>query len=523
MTKIFRILRRPLVIGLIAALLVGGGVAYAFLGGDDAPTFVTVTAERGTVREEVSVVGRIRSTERLDLGLEGIGKVAVVTVAEGDRVYAGQTLVSLSSSDLAAQLRAAEAGVTRERASLDRLLAGASDADRAVSSAGVDSAASAVGNAEENLRAQLAQGYVSVDSALGTGVDRLFTNPRTAPSFGIYISQGSTSFFIGSQSDKSRLNDEQEDAVRLLQEWRDELASGDVDDALRAAEAATSQMRVYLTDLASVINGLRPDSTTDQTIYESYKAGVASARSAASAAASSISGAKQAVASAEASLALSRSQLGLKVAPAQSADVAIQRASIASAEAQVSLVRSQIGKNVVVSPVDGIAVTVSAAVGEIASGPVVTVIADAPLEIEAQVPEADIAKIEVGNEARVSLDAYPGKDFSARVIYVADAEVEVEGVPTYKVRLQIQDDDGRLKPGMTADLDISTETREDVIAIPQRAVISRDGQKVVRIEDGEVSREVTVRTGIRGTDGRIEIVEGLKEGDLVIVSSSEEQ
>jgi multidrug efflux pump subunit AcrA (membrane-fusion protein) len=148
--------------------------------------------------------------------------------------------------------------------------------------------------------------------------------------------------------------------------------------------------------------------------------------------------------------------------------------------------------------------------------------ADAPLEIEAYVPEADVAKVKVGDVARVTMDAYPGVTFEARAIYVAYVETLLEGVATYKLRFQLEGDDERLKPGMTTDMDIATEVRENVITVPQRAVITRNSERIVRVADGEVSREVKVVTGIRGTDGQIEVISGLSEGDLVIVGTTEE-
>ena len=77
---------------------------------------------------------------------------------------------------------------------------------------------------------------------------------------------------------------------------------------------------------------------------------------------------------------------------------------------------------------------------------------------------------------------------------------------------------------MTANIDIETASRENVIAIPERAVISKDGIKIVRIPDKENKdtgfKEVEVKTGVKGSDGKIEITTGLKEGDEVVVYSS---
>jgi len=93
----------------------------------------------------------------------------------------------------------------------------------------------------------------------------------------------------------------------------------------------------------------------------------------------------------------------------------------------------------------------------------------------------------------------------------------VEGVPTYKTTLQFIEEDGRIKSGMTANMDILTEQREKVIAIPQRAVFTKEGKKLVRVldnSDGISEREV--KTGIRGSSGKVEILEGLAEGEKVV-------
>jgi HlyD family secretion protein len=70
---------------------------------------------------------------------------------------------------------------------------------------------------------------------------------------------------------------------------------------------------------------------------------------------------------------------------------------------------------------------------------------------------------------------------------------------------------------MTANIDILTDKRENVIIIPQRAVVSQNGDKIVKILEGEKIREVKVKTGLRGSDGNVEIIEGVKEGEKVVL------
>jgi len=77
-------------------------------------------------------------------------------------------------------------------------------------------------------------------------------------------------------------------------------------------------------------------------------------------------------------------------------------------------------------------------------------------------------------------------------------------------------EDERIKPGMTANIDIVGASRQGVLAIPQRAVIQKSEGKIVRVITKEEIQEIGVTTGLRGSDGFIEITEGLFEGDIVI-------
>ena len=130
-------------------------------------------------------------------------------------------------------------------------------------------------------------------------------------------------------------------------------------------------------------------------------------------------------------------------------------------------------------------------------------------------PEADIAKIKIGNTAEVTLDAYPDVFFKATVTKIDPAETVIEGVATYKTTLQFSQNDSRIRSGMTANTDIEGEKREDVLVIPARAIKQKEGKKIVEILDGEVTRDVEIETGLRGSSGDIEVVSGLKEGDEI--------
>ena len=228
------------------------------------------------------------------------------------------------------------------------------------------------------------------------------------------------------------------------------------------------------------------------------------------------------VSGAASSLKIAESELSKDLAGSTEQEILVQEASVEKARASVNNTRAQISKTVITSPIKGVVTKQDAKVGEIvsASSPVVSVISDASFQVEANLPEADVSKVKVNDLAKLTLDAY-GNDvvFEAKVIAIDPAETVIEGVSTYKITFEFQREDERIKSGLTANIDILAEKKEGVIAIPQRAVSTENGAKIVRVEreDGRVD-EIKVELGLFGSDGRVEILSGLEEGMKVIIS-----
>ena len=149
--------------------------------------------------------------------------------------------------------------------------------------------------------------------------------------------------------------------------------------------------------------------------------------------------------------------------------------------------------------------------------PVISMIGESGLEIEVDVPEADITKVKVGNEAVITLDAY-GDDikFKGNVVFIDPAETVIQDVVYYKVKVSLVDNENyEIKPGMTANVDIVTAEKDNVLVIPGRAVKQNDTKYVEVLEEGVPQRR-EVKVGLRGDGGLVEIISGLKEGEEVI-------
>lgn len=202
-----------------------------------------------------------------------------------------------------------------------------------------------------------------------------------------------------------------------------------------------------------------------------------------------------------------------------------QRERIKKAEAAVAEIENKIGDTVLYAPLAGIVIRKSVEAGEMvaANAAVITLATEGDLEIKADISESDIINVFVGQKASVSLDALPASEkLSAEVMEIEPAATVIQDVVYYKTRLKLASQDERLKIGMSADADINTAEKNDVVMIPLRAVKNENGQDYVELLKAEnVAEKVQVETGLRGDDGMVEIVSGLSGGEDVIVLSSE--
>ncbi|HBL27719.1 MAG TPA: hypothetical protein DD490_12850 [Acidobacteria bacterium] len=205
----------------------------------------------------------------------------------------------------------------------------------------------------------------------------------------------------------------------------------------------------------------------------------------------------------------------------------------------------------VTSPMSGVIIakgvepgeTVTSGVSSFNDGTVLFTVADLKsLIIRVQLNEVDIAKVRVGQPARVTLDAYPQKIFAGKVRFVAPAATVVDKIKVFEVEVALDELDPSFRTGMSANVEILGAHRPHALSIPLEALQRRDGQTVVyRLKSGlgekqiEKAREaldgrskfvwlsenwrdyfepVTVEAGI-ATLERAEIVAGLRDGDQV--------
>jgi len=278
----------------------------------------------------------------------------------------------------------------------------------------------------------------------------------------------------------------------------------------------------YLNNLLSLLTAhTQISSGGSQTTVSGYATGVATAKSTIDGLSTTLISYKQAVKSAEASLLSAQASLALTEAPARIEDLSIAEAQVLSAEGQMHSAQTNLNNTIISAPTSGTITHIDIKLGELATASVevMKLLNIGELHTEAQVSEADISSIQVGQVIDNTFDALgPDRHFLSKVLTVNPASTLVSGVVNYKVTGSLENITG-IKPGMTANMTIHVEEKKDVLVAPSSSILNRDGKKYIRvIEDSKTKTftEIEVTTLLEADGGLVEITSGLNGGEEVV-------
>ena len=198
-----------------------------------------------------------------------------------------------------------------------------------------------------------------------------------------------------------------------------------------------------------------------------------------------------------------------------------QRAIIKKAEDAIDVIIIQISETTLYSPIAGIVTKKNVELGEnvLAGATVLTVSSEGEPKVEIEIPESDIVDVKVGQHAEITFDALSSDEkLKGEVYEIEPASTVISDVVYYKAKIKLEKIDDRLKLGMSADADINTMQKNDVVMIPYRAVKNDGDQDYVDVlKTDNTTERVNVKAGLKGDDGMVEIISGLKGGEDVIV------
>lgn len=547
-----KFLKNPITI-IIAAVIISLAIgSYAYFSGSKKQNSDGTLVQKMDLTEEVTATGKIKPAENVDLAFERGGKINGIYAKVGDRVEAGKVLISTESSDYSAQLSQAQAVVSAQEAKLAELKRGSRPEELQIQASSVTNAELAKAEAERNLETTKDKAAASLEDS--------YNNLLTSSQDG--VEYGKTAlFFITdlqyahySQSDQKSIDiaDAKATAVSELlggvnagsfaKEYLGQLNGGAYGQVLEAVNSSDNEHIKNAGD--STISALRKIkiildiipvndvlSTSEKASLDLTKSTINNKISTLMAKqkaidvqkttnANSIASAEAALVSANNNLTNAKDGLTLKKAGTAIEQIRAQEAVVAQAKASVNNASAQLSKTVIKAPISGTISKLDIKEGEIVSplAPIVSMISDGKFEIETNISETDIAKVNVGDNANVTIDAY-GNDtiFETIVTAIDPAETLVNGVANYKVTLQFKLDDDRIKSGMTANIKLNSQSRQNVIAVLESAIVTRGTEKFVLVNNGSTSPEQRkVVTGIKGVNGYTEIISGLNEGERVI-------
>lgn len=459
--------RWRIVIGIVLAISVV--TAYALWSRSGGQTQVEVSrVNRGPITASFTADGVVKG-KTVNIAPKIAARIEAILVKEGQSVKSGEVLLKLDDRDLRAGLGEARAALRAARAGLKQAEAALSLTRQQV--------ASREAQAEAVLRGAQAH------------LQQVLSGARPQE-----VAQAQQ------QVEQARANlTAAEGGLRRARDLhvKGAISRAELDEAEARYDVARAQFRAAGEALEMVKVGARTEEiTAARAQVEAAKAGVEAARS-------------------------SRGEVRLRETDAEMA-----RARVAQAEAAVEAATSLLASATLRAPFDGTISRVTAEVGELASPglPVVTLFDPTELWITSDVADEDAAKAQNSKEVIVTAPAYPGRRFRGRIEELApQAELKQDAaLRTRIVRIKVRLLEGMdlLRPGMEVDVEGEGTIASAALSVPSDALLFRDNRNMVFLVEGGIAHLREVKVGYT-THATAEILEGLKEGDLVVVKGKD--
>lgn len=485
---------------------------------------------RMSLEESIEVTGKTKPINSSDLNFERSGVVSSINIKVGDTVKRNQTLASLSSVDLIAQVSQAAATLESAQANLNATIEGARPEEIAVKE-------QALISAKSDYELQQNQAIDTISNVINTYNDILYFKLSN-----LFTQSGDNYKYNVNNCDQSLVSKIEINYKNSISDYNS-LKSLDVTNSVtNVLNIAKNQLElknlITNTSLAVTANCVVNDTTLSgaKTYVSSAKASLTSATTELNTRINNINSAKNAIDRAQ-------KDLTLVSAGGDKNKIDIQKAVVSQATAGLENAKAQLAKNIIRSPYAGIITAVNIDLGSlaVANKSAISIMTDSAFEIEIKLSEIDSSKISLNQAAEITLDAF-GSDvkWPGTVTHIDPSATDNNGVSNYKAIVSmlnadikatnntngksINDNDTKIvnssvKAGMTANVKLTTKKKEQVLSIPSKYLKTIGGETHVMLIDGKKSIDKKIEIGLRGDNGQVEVISGLSEGDVVEVLS----
>lgn len=523
--------------------------------------YVLATAERGTLAVAISGSGQVSSSNQVDLKPGASGTILQVLKSSGSNVRAGELVVVLDSSDARKAVRDAVANLESARISLAKVKQPADTLSLTQAENALATAENSRQNAEDNLVKAYDDAFTSIASAflnlpgLVTGLDSLVNGTAVNSSQGNVfayhdlIRDINTNATVFRDAAIQSYNAARTAYDKNLQNYRSANRFSDretIEVLLSETYETTKLISQGLKDMKNMLD-LVNDSLANSAlrakppaILSTHLNNAESYTNTANGNLSNLLNIKNTIQSNKETIAssartiLERTQALDKLrSGADPLDVRSQELAVAQRENALRDAEANLADYSVRAPFAGVLASVTARVRDSASaGSVLASLISSQKVAEISLNEVDVAKVKTGQKATLSFDALPDLILTGRVVEIDTLGTVSQGVVNYKVKIGLDSDDQRVRPGMSVSAAILVEVRQDVLYLPNSAVKTRGDRKYVEVlqsadngnnAEPQVSgitsasppKEVFVETGI-ANDTHTEIVGGLEAGEQVV-------
>lgn len=474
-----------------------------------------VAAYVGDLTTSINASGEVQPRQKASLSLGMAGRVVQVRVEVGDEVQAGDPLVELATDDLERAVRNAEQNLAIQEANLAGLI-------RKAEATEIEAARAAVASAQAQLDDLLAgpsqedldQAQAALDSAQAAA--RAAAERYAAQDVKISAAQSQV--------------DDAQDALGFAQWQYDRLESywKTKDNAPHSPQAvALANAKINLRVAQARYNLARVE--VNDSAYQSALARVAQAKANLAA----LTEEKTVpIASARARLAQAEAKLAALLEGPSAEQVSIAQAQVEQARLSLLEAQDNLSKAILTAPFAGVVTQIYIEEGELASGVAIDLADHNYLQVTLQVDEVDIGLVALGQPATITLESSLNQVLEGRVTYIAPRSTVLNEVVTYEVHIELAetrlaaqgcagaagDCTTPVRLGMTANASLMAEQKENVLLVPNRAIIAdrEQARYYVNLVNGDQLEQVEVQIGTRN-DVVTEIVAGLQEGDAVYI------
>ncbi|HRY31178.1 MAG TPA: efflux RND transporter periplasmic adaptor subunit [Candidatus Paceibacterota bacterium] len=432
----------------------------------------------------INVSGKVVPGQEIDLSFETSGKVSVINAKIGDEVKEGDILARLNSAQIDSEIEEALADLKSQEAKLAEISGG-------------DSLQGKLESARQSLISVLKKSYISADDVVRNSVDLFFDNLDTSsPEF----SKALADYYI-----RQDIQTQRKDIEKTLSNWKDEANNLTSDEVtLTDAEDFVANLKKIEALLSTISSGsgkfgISADKTQAQ--IDAYIAGISQARITIASLIVDINSATEAVRSVQ-------------------AETPVLSAAIISAQAVIDRLTAKSDSYVIRAPFDGIITDKDVELGVVVSSgeKVFSMVGKQPLEIESFVPEVNIAGVDIGDPAKVSLDAFDeGTGLAAAVSHIDPRETVKDGVTTYRILLQFNEFNPDVLSGMSTEIQIEKDRIRDQIVIPRYLITTEGDKSFVTVLSLGKKNSIEVTLGQRDSSGNVAINSGLSIGDKIVV------